>query len=326
MTFDDDPLREAVHLAFSSQRLTDRGIDELIGICKGVLSDGAVVDSEATFLLEWMDSNRSVSDKWPASVIYPRIKAMLVDRTLDPEEQGELLDLLVQLTGGSGSTDPVAPNLSTSRPRTDPAPEITYAGKQFCLTGRFALGTRKQCEALITELGGRCQRGAYQDTDYLVVGTVSSSSWMHSTHGRKIESAVALRKNGCPIAIVSEEHWARSLRLQTSDYSASAEGKVMLSDEARRRIYDEEKARMEARKQIEAEERQRIRDAESQRLAEIQAESEAKASARKNLAVVVIVVVLIGIVGSAIVSVLVPTSATLPGASDSSSFGSEGAP
>jgi hypothetical protein len=45
----------------------------------------------------------------------------------------------------------------------------------------------------------------------LVVGTIRSRDWLHSTHGRKIEHAVELAGQNHPIAIVSEEHWANNL-------------------------------------------------------------------------------------------------------------------
>ena len=45
--------------------------------------------------------------------------------------------------------------------------------------------------------------------NYLVIGIISSEDWMYSTHGRKIEQAVAFVSQGHPIAIISEEHWER---------------------------------------------------------------------------------------------------------------------
>jgi hypothetical protein len=47
--------------------------------------------------------------------------------------------------------------------------------------------------------------------NYLVIGSVGSRDWAHSTHGRKIEKAVSYRNGGAPLAIIGEEHWADSL-------------------------------------------------------------------------------------------------------------------
>lgn len=35
----------------------------------------------------------------------------------------------------------------------------------------------------------------------VVVGLLGSRDWAHSTHGRKIEAAVGMRRKGCPVSI-----------------------------------------------------------------------------------------------------------------------------
>ncbi|NCC30133.1 MAG: hypothetical protein EOM22_18785, partial [Gammaproteobacteria bacterium] len=50
---------------FSQSRLSDRGIDELIGLCRGVLADGVLVESEVRFLADWLDRHRQIADQWP---------------------------------------------------------------------------------------------------------------------------------------------------------------------------------------------------------------------------------------------------------------------
>jgi hypothetical protein len=50
-----------------------------------------------------------------------------------------------------------------------------------------------------------------QALDYLVIGDIGNENWAHSTHGRKIEKAIAYNFSGCRIAIVSEEHWLAHL-------------------------------------------------------------------------------------------------------------------
>ena len=46
---------------------------------------------------------------------------------------------------------------------------------------------------------------------YLLVGTVGSEEWLHSTHGTKIIRAVELKREGRPLAIVSERPWTATL-------------------------------------------------------------------------------------------------------------------
>src|SRR5262245_37695410 len=86
---------------FGAARLSDRALDELIGVCRGVAFDGAISLSEAEALKAWIDCNRDHAHQWPANLLYARLAEMLVDRVLDQEEERELLQLLRDIVGGS---------------------------------------------------------------------------------------------------------------------------------------------------------------------------------------------------------------------------------
>jgi len=49
---------------YDKERLLDRGMDEFIGICKGLIFDGIVTYDEAKNLLIWLESNKPVAEKW----------------------------------------------------------------------------------------------------------------------------------------------------------------------------------------------------------------------------------------------------------------------
>ena len=50
-------------------------------------------------------------------------------------------------------------------------------------------------------------------TSYLVIGSVGSRDWIHSSWGRKVEKAVEYKRL-CRIAMVSEQHWPSFLMLR----------------------------------------------------------------------------------------------------------------
>ena len=75
---------------FAKARVSDRSVDELIGICRGVLADGMVSQDEAQFLMAWLDSNRQIENEWPANILNERIREMLEDNVLDSDEQADL--------------------------------------------------------------------------------------------------------------------------------------------------------------------------------------------------------------------------------------------
>ena len=183
----------------------DRLIDELIGICRGVIADDNVDEREAIFLGQWIENHRDIANRWPVNVLYARITEMLKDGVLSKDEQGELLRTLQELTGESSTYQ--EPNRSTTLPINRPAPDIQFAGKTFCLTGQFVFGSKIECEETVAELGGMVDQEPTQDTDYLVIGEVCSPEWEHTSFGKSIEVAVEMQSQGHDIKIISEEHW-----------------------------------------------------------------------------------------------------------------------
>lgn len=85
-----------------ADRIVKRQIDELIGLAKGALLDGKVEQHEADGILAWLHGNVECLDTWPASLLYDRMRAMLADGVLDPDEAGELLGLLMQIAAPAG--------------------------------------------------------------------------------------------------------------------------------------------------------------------------------------------------------------------------------
>lgn len=192
--------------AFRSDAVLDRQIDELIGIIKGVMADGMVHQGEVEFLLQWLQANNAVRDKWPAKAIYPRLLAALADGVVDLEEEREIMELLMATVGGNTAPQEGLSSDSTSLPLTIPAPSITFPSSSFCFTGKFRSGTRAWCEGQVVSRGASIA-SVTKKLAFLVIGDIGSRDWIHSTHGRKIEAAIAHNESGGKIAIISEEHW-----------------------------------------------------------------------------------------------------------------------
>ncbi len=198
----------------TSLRIQDRLIDELIGICRGVIADGVITESEAIFIGQWIENHREIADRWPVNIVYARVKEMLLDGILSKHERQELLDTLKDLTGeGSPLQQASHP---TTLPLTRPAPEVAFRGKTFCLTGKFVFGSSLDCEESIVGLGGSLVPMPTRETDYLVIGELCSPDWIHTTFGRSIERAVELQSQGAALEIISERHWVDSLAAMDS--------------------------------------------------------------------------------------------------------------
>lgn len=188
-------------------RLIHRQLDELAGLCKGALLDGQISQGEAAGIYSWLNANFHCLDTWPASVLYERLHAMLVDGVLDQTEQSELLGLILNIAHPPGDDG----NVPTALPIDTPEPAITIEHHSFCFTGVFNFGNRTACELAVTERGGLAAPSITRKLHYLVIGSIGSEFWKHSNFGTKIAKAMEYRERGSPLVIISEPHWQRHL-------------------------------------------------------------------------------------------------------------------
>ena len=210
-TRDHDCHGQPLIRAFRAGAIVDRKIDELIGTIKGVLVDGHVSQSEAEYLLRWMQANHDAANVWPACVLYPRIADALSDGVFDSNEEKSLLELLMATVGRNTAPEFGEASNSTQLPVTDPAPKIQFSDRTFCFTGRFFSGTRDWCHKQVAIRGGATADSVTKKLDYLVIGDIGSRDWLHSTFGTKIQKAAKYAASGTPLIIVTEEHWAAHL-------------------------------------------------------------------------------------------------------------------
>ena len=192
-------------------RRIDRDIHEMLGLCKGIIVDGVVSEAEAAALRAFLDRRPEIRSQWPANVIAVRLERVFADGFVDNDERAELTELLTDVTGARGPATE-ALQCGATLPLDRPAPVLEFAGRTFLFTGRFAYGPRSICEEAIRERGGTCADSMTARIHYVVIGTLGSRDWAHSSFGRKIQKAVDYRdRKRLPIAIVSEDHWADAI-------------------------------------------------------------------------------------------------------------------
>ncbi|MBD5740580.1 BRCT domain-containing protein, partial [Citrobacter freundii] len=141
---------------------------------------------------------------YPVKNLYFLVKDILSDGKITPAESEILHKALVDFTGcdlESGVVD----GLSTKLP-VDSDTMVVLEGSTFCLTGVFLAGKRSHVEDMATKNGGLISGNVTKKINYLVIGTLSSRDWKFSSHGRKIEKAIAYRDDeGVELEIISEE-------------------------------------------------------------------------------------------------------------------------
>ncbi|MFV8819687.1 BRCT domain-containing protein [Haliea sp. E17] len=196
-----------LYTKFNKRNILDRQIDTLIGISKGLVSDGKIDQGEAEFLLTWLIQNQQYGEHPIIENLLQKVSQMLQDDFLDEDESTELLGVLQSISGEKSEIGELAK--PTTLPVDNPAPEIVFSDKIFLFTGTCVFGTRKECQAAVMQLGGLNASNVTKSLNYLVIGTYVTDSWAHETYGRKIEKAMSYRESGLPIAIITEETWIK---------------------------------------------------------------------------------------------------------------------
>ena len=190
---------------YNSKRIEDKNIDELIGICKGVLSDNEFNEDEKRFLVDSIKKNK-LADHTLVKDLYSALTDQ--ENSLD-----DLKNLLISFTGGVVPSSDIK-SMSTNTPIEKNLLSVEFKDKIFCLTGIFssALGNRKAIEDIIGEKGGKAKRNVTHDLDYLVIGEFGNNDWKHSTSGNKIEKAMEYRsRKHSKLQIISEEQLLKYL-------------------------------------------------------------------------------------------------------------------
>jgi hypothetical protein len=98
-----------------------KAIDQLSGICAGILCDGVVNDTEAQFFADWVRRYSAYEPIWPFTNIVDRIGRIFADGTLDDDERHELRDIMSVITGQT-TTPPQAGETYSSRLPLDQTP------------------------------------------------------------------------------------------------------------------------------------------------------------------------------------------------------------
>lgn len=188
--------------------LGDRHIDELVGLAKGIAADGKVTHEEVEFLEKWLCAHLSITDNDAVRKLYQRVHEILSDGIVDEDEKQELFDTLSRLSARDFSTP--ATFSMTALPLSEPAPALSFPGKQYSFAGMFEFGKRKACEGAVEKRGGLVGPISAK-TDFLVIGGYATDKWKQSAFGAKIMKACDYRDQGFPVAIVSENHWLKYL-------------------------------------------------------------------------------------------------------------------
>lgn len=185
-------------------------IQFLAGLVHGIMADGELSDAEISALQKWIDSNYYLGSTYPFDEINSLLCSVLADGKIDLHEREMLMAFfsnIIEFKNSFNLSETAFENLR--KEYTIPGicatcPEITFKDKIFVFTGESYRGSRKTIADAASAHGGDVKSAVSGKTDYLVVGNAGNPCWAYACYGRKIEEAMALRKEGARIQIVNE--------------------------------------------------------------------------------------------------------------------------
>lgn len=185
-------------------------IQFLNGLVHGLMADGELSDGEIRTLRFWLDANDFLQGTYPFDELCSIVHTIMEDKIITEDERNSLLAFMSNLIEFKDSINLVEANFDSLRAKYSIGgicafcPEITIEGKVFCFTGESYRSTRSEIKTEIEKIGGIFRNSVTKNTDYLVVGNAGNPCWAYSCYGRKIEEAMALRKNGGKVLIINE--------------------------------------------------------------------------------------------------------------------------
>lgn len=185
-------------------------IQFLHGMIHGIMADTEISDSEIRALTSWVNANDYLAGTYPFDELNSILHAILEDGVISNDERNTLLAFCSNVIEFKNSANLSEPDFEEMRKKYSVAgvcaycPEIEFKGKLFCFTGESYRATRAEISKIVEELGGATRPSVTTRTDYLIVGNAGNPCWAYSCYGRKIETAMTLRKDGAKVQIINE--------------------------------------------------------------------------------------------------------------------------
>ena len=190
---------------YRKSEISNRQLDTFLGLARGMMADGVIVQQEAEYLHSWLIANSAINRNPRLEALWQRVTEMLEDGVLDDDEAKELLATLQTWTGDQFEAGELMK--SASFPINQPPPPVEWEGRRFLFTGTCSTGSRRACHELVEKHGGIAEARVTKRLDYLVIGLYTSDAWLHETYGRKIRQADEYRARWGRPTIITEEHW-----------------------------------------------------------------------------------------------------------------------
>ena len=187
------------------------GIQQMLGIVKGIITDKIINADEIRYLDNWMEENDVLKNSWPYDELYNLTTKIINKKCILEKEHDALLTFCESIVGQNQnkSTSSLVDSLKTGYYQIDP--DIRIPGHLFCLTGISRKYKRREIAEIIELYGGFVSNTVSAKVNYLLVCDDKNECWAFSCYGKKIEQAISHRQKGMPLVIVHENDFFDAL-------------------------------------------------------------------------------------------------------------------
>ena len=190
--------------------LITSGLQFLSGMLQGIMADNEITDDEIHALKNWISTNYYLTGCYPFDEIESLIMAVLIDGKISEDERNMLKAFFSNFIDIETSYNISEAEIIKLKEKYSIegvcaiCQEIDFEENEICFTGESERAKRKEIANLIESCGGIFKNNVTKKTRYLIVGNKGNPCWAFSCYGRKIETAVNLRKAGQELTIVNE--------------------------------------------------------------------------------------------------------------------------
>lgn len=161
-------------------------MQELLGILRGISSDGEINLREAQNLIDWIDDHEEIASEACLRPVFSIVSESLEDGVITATEHAAILGAI---------NDLLDPQRGTA---------VEFEGKKFVLSGDFIHGSKSDVERHIVSQGGEVVKTVSKKCRYVVVGDGGSEKYAFGNYGTKAKKALELKSGGANVDVVRE--------------------------------------------------------------------------------------------------------------------------
>lgn len=180
------------------------GLQELQAMVAAIAVDREVNIEEVNGLRGWLSDHDSLKSHWPYDEVDTLVTQVLRDRRIDEVEHEQLKAYFAAFRVDGRSIGDLPTSVKTGEALFSTEPDIQFEDRTFCLTGASKRATRRKINECIEQAGGCPIGNVTNDLHYLIVCDGGNQAWAFSCYGRKVESAIEVRRSGGTLVLVRE--------------------------------------------------------------------------------------------------------------------------